>query len=57
MGQVVRFVLLLVMAALTWRWVGSTAAAVLLISALAVGALAAVAFSRRGRAVSADGAR
>jgi hypothetical protein len=56
-GQVVRFFLLLVMAALTWRWVGSTPATVLLISALVAGALAVVAFSRRGRAVSTDGAR
>jgi hypothetical protein len=54
-GQVVRFFLLLAMAALTWLWIGSTAAAVLLMFALAQAALAAVAFGRRGRAVPADG--
>jgi hypothetical protein len=56
-GQVVRFFLLLVMAALTWLWIGSTAAAVLLMFALVQAALAAIAFGRRGRAVQADGAR
>lgn len=47
MGQVVRFGLLLVVAALTYWKVGTSAAVVLLVAALVPAALAVVAFAGR----------